>query len=382
MKKLMKKQKGITLIALVVTIIVLLILAGISIMMLTGQSGILNQARAAKEDTRGGEVKDEVALAVSENTMADYTGNGTRKSRQEVIDQLHKEGKLTDDEVTWLEEYDQITIGSIEIDFSNLGETTEGIEDMYYLVGDYNDETKQIENIELGFIEEVWPKIVEEYPDKFTMTEDELVFNAQSWRDETAKDFDDLMEKLYKSGEIEEQYTTAKEFCMGYMGCPSEEEYNSYIKELKVDLVEIDDSLGKIMSNYNDNYYVGKSLIEGIGEYKFTIKINGKEIDKITVKVEQYEIISASGNIENEHYISGIVAYDFINKEILKIDSGEYNYIKWNGEEGSNILTSEDIKTIEGIGSFIKKIYDNGIYTYKLKNNNITVNGYYLCLMK
>ena len=37
-------QKGITLIALVVTIIVLLILAGISIQMLTGQNGILVRA--------------------------------------------------------------------------------------------------------------------------------------------------------------------------------------------------------------------------------------------------------------------------------------------------------------------------------------------------
>ena len=42
------KERGITLIALVVTIIVLLILAGISIMMLTGQTGILQQAGKAK----------------------------------------------------------------------------------------------------------------------------------------------------------------------------------------------------------------------------------------------------------------------------------------------------------------------------------------------
>ena len=39
------ENKGITLIALVVTIIVLLILAGISVSMLTGQNGILNRAK-------------------------------------------------------------------------------------------------------------------------------------------------------------------------------------------------------------------------------------------------------------------------------------------------------------------------------------------------
>ena len=43
----MKNNKGITLIALVITIIVLLILAGISIAMLTGENGLLNKASGA-----------------------------------------------------------------------------------------------------------------------------------------------------------------------------------------------------------------------------------------------------------------------------------------------------------------------------------------------
>lgn len=46
----MRNQKGITLIALVITIIVLLILAGVSIAMLTGENGILNQASKAKTE--------------------------------------------------------------------------------------------------------------------------------------------------------------------------------------------------------------------------------------------------------------------------------------------------------------------------------------------
>ena len=46
-----KEKSGITLIALVITIIVLLILAGVSIVMLTGNNGILTQAKLAKENT-------------------------------------------------------------------------------------------------------------------------------------------------------------------------------------------------------------------------------------------------------------------------------------------------------------------------------------------
>ena len=52
----MKSNKGITLIALVVTIVVLLILAGVSISMLTGENGIIKQAQDAKLQTEIGEV--------------------------------------------------------------------------------------------------------------------------------------------------------------------------------------------------------------------------------------------------------------------------------------------------------------------------------------
>ena len=51
MKTKLKNNKGITLIALVITIIVLLILAGVSIAMLTGENGILTQAQKAKNET-------------------------------------------------------------------------------------------------------------------------------------------------------------------------------------------------------------------------------------------------------------------------------------------------------------------------------------------
>ena len=74
MKHKLKKNKGITLIALVVTIIILLILAGISISMLTGQNGILNRAIDAKEKTQVANEKEAIGLA----TMDALTeGKGT-----------------------------------------------------------------------------------------------------------------------------------------------------------------------------------------------------------------------------------------------------------------------------------------------------------------
>lgn len=53
-----KNNKGITLIVLVITIIVLLILAGVSIAMLSGDNGILTQAKLAKEETGEAEKKN------------------------------------------------------------------------------------------------------------------------------------------------------------------------------------------------------------------------------------------------------------------------------------------------------------------------------------
>ena len=61
-KNIVKKQTGITLIALVITIIVLLILAGVSIATLTGNNGILKQANTAKENNKVAAAKEKVQV--------------------------------------------------------------------------------------------------------------------------------------------------------------------------------------------------------------------------------------------------------------------------------------------------------------------------------
>ena len=68
----MKNQKGITLIALVITIIVLLILAGVSIAMLTGPNGLLTRAEEGQISSVEGRVRDAVAAAVSDARIRKY----------------------------------------------------------------------------------------------------------------------------------------------------------------------------------------------------------------------------------------------------------------------------------------------------------------------
>ena len=63
-KKERMKNKGITIIALVITIIILLILAGVSITTLTGDNGTLTKAREASEKTRQVNAEEQVQIAV------------------------------------------------------------------------------------------------------------------------------------------------------------------------------------------------------------------------------------------------------------------------------------------------------------------------------
>ena len=81
-KKIFKSTKGITLIALVVTIIVLLILAGVSIAMLTGNNGVLIQGKRAKEETEIAEEKEAISLAM--NALKIQKQVGAKESGRKV----------------------------------------------------------------------------------------------------------------------------------------------------------------------------------------------------------------------------------------------------------------------------------------------------------
>ncbi len=113
----MRKDNGITLIALVVTIVVLLILAAVSISMLTGENGIITQAQRARTENRAGTVEERVKLWKNEVIAAnyDYTDNDV-DTENEMLQ------KLLDEDLVEEEEIDRnakiITIGERDIDYS------------------------------------------------------------------------------------------------------------------------------------------------------------------------------------------------------------------------------------------------------------------------
>ncbi len=92
-KNELKNRRGITLIALVITIIVLLILAGISIMMLTGQNGILNRAGEASEKTEISALEEKIKLMTAETLINEYTGQEEEKTAEELQNDLNNQGE-------------------------------------------------------------------------------------------------------------------------------------------------------------------------------------------------------------------------------------------------------------------------------------------------
>ncbi len=113
----MRKNKGITLIALVITIIVLLILAAVSIATLTGENGILTQANKAKVETRGASVEEECRLWKANQEMDKQTTEGTAQTLDELLNSLENRNLITAEERATIKETGEITIGSRTINF-------------------------------------------------------------------------------------------------------------------------------------------------------------------------------------------------------------------------------------------------------------------------
>ena len=71
---MLKGNNGVTLVALVITIIVLLILAGVSISLVVGDNGVLNQAVNAADATNEAAATSEIEMAVAA-AVTDYMAN-------------------------------------------------------------------------------------------------------------------------------------------------------------------------------------------------------------------------------------------------------------------------------------------------------------------
>ena len=105
-----KKQAGITLVALVVTIVVLLILAGVSIRLVLDNNGIITKAGDARDKTYIEAIKEAKEMWDTEQ----YLGSATEGTLAEY---LYNKGVITEEEKTIVDKGEAITKGKYSVSF-------------------------------------------------------------------------------------------------------------------------------------------------------------------------------------------------------------------------------------------------------------------------
>ena len=101
-----RNTKGITLIALVVTIIVLIILAGVSISLVLGENGIVNKAKKAKENTELAKVEEETRLNELAKQIEEGTSGGTTNPPETIKNIEEVKGGSYFDKATTIKDSD------------------------------------------------------------------------------------------------------------------------------------------------------------------------------------------------------------------------------------------------------------------------------------
>ena len=124
-KQDIRNNKAITLIALVVTIVVLLILAGTSIAMLAGENGIIKQAQESKEKNKIAEIEEKVNLA-AQAALMDTLNQGIEQGKfQEELDRNFGSGVANLDYDESTSTY-TVTVDEYEVKVNNKGQVSKG----------------------------------------------------------------------------------------------------------------------------------------------------------------------------------------------------------------------------------------------------------------
>lgn len=116
--KIRNTQKGITLVALVITIIVMLLLSVVSINIMQN-AGIIEKVKLAKEEHRASTIQEQKELFEKEIEISKYEGN-TPKTINDLLNKLEEQKLITEEEKNTIIETGRVTIGSKEIIFDKI----------------------------------------------------------------------------------------------------------------------------------------------------------------------------------------------------------------------------------------------------------------------
>ena len=405
----LKNNKAITLIALVVTIVVLLILAGISISLVIGDNGLIQKSKDAKLETRTGTVEDEVTVWKQNNAVNRSLGNGT-DDPDAMIQGLIDRGLLNEDEIDREQEIitikrkngsvvKQISYSNVDINISKTPEIEKSGGVMLKVTSvegmtipnmnvwdefenkDYTELLEYINSLNEEQKKEKIKKMLPEYVNKMT---------AETENPSNCKTFEDAVTLLYKNWGMEVPTENLEEEFWkiiieegdggidGFLGeCIETLYYNEDSKEIKGYTVTNPDGeeSSKYIAKENGTYtFKVKDLVTGKIYTKKVEVTNVETDDKYYIaNIKQFDIEEGTAKIitkiasANEVKISMMLntwCIGLRSKDTDNLDTFEEAYIVYNNEKidiSSIIKNKESYNYIVGDQIEIRKLLNLGL---------------------
>lgn len=369
-----KENRGITLIALVITIIILLILASVTIAAISGNNGILTNAAKAKVETRAATIEERINLWKTEKVADEYLEENQAQSSEQLLDSLEEEGLITEEEKTQLKENGHIVIGDKDISIS------EGLTEKSYNITNSKDEV-------------IFNKIITEGDIAIEKPGFEN-YKIEGISDNKEGEFKDTGSINGKSGNLEIvgniNDATFKYNLTNFMQgdetfyCRIDIDGEKYYKEIKVkqgDIVTYEEDFAGItydenwLDEENENFTNGKAKYTEVIGSNVNMQIYGTGVDFRTVKGENIgrffttvqeinqdnslgKIIlvnQLSFNYENTEYVN----FKDLRGDIIHFDKNDYSKQKKVQISMSKMKSNSE----EQDGD--TKIYIDAIYVYK-----------------
>ena len=274
---MLKNKKGITLIALVVTIVVLLILAGVTISLLLDENGIIAKSKDARNANRAEAIKEEITLWKADKFAAD-NGAGSHESMDDFLARLKTRGLISDEDIATIKDTRKLQVGKETIVFPSDAKTlVQAFKDNEIKVGDYLnyndyvDETKTFTTLtnENGWADQKYTATKNTYWQVLGLdsTGEKLMLISQSpikkemKTDDTAEDWEKTPYLVLKGAY---SYVNGKTILNNISGI-----YNSELGEAKsITAEEINRLIGVTVDYTNKKVYANSDPSVNIDGYK------------------------------------------------------------------------------------------------------------------
>ena len=373
-----KKEKGITLISLVITIIVLLILAGITITMLAGQDSILRQAAKAKKET---EEQTEIEGVKFATTTAILNEDYKIKDKESLQQELNK--TFTNASVTGsMEKGYEVTIGNNVYKVSSTGEVVkqepEILEGDIWNVALIEYDGDYINPMTIIKLKSKYKKIsLQEYKDSYL--KNTVIEHGTAPYTSTEADLDDFMVGMLKAwgipgASMEEVLEYFKE--QGQEMTRDQLVYGmnwmvTTVDEALKECGYTDEDIARIEQEYAE-LNQPEEIPESIKNKTYTItypngntkQIKGDKLDTFTLG------LSPKGNGCNKLKISDgkkeIILQVNVDNYCRDIYEDEYYQYVWQGDEGLGYAVMVKDKTLSQYGKILEEI--DGVQIVDMRN--------------